>query len=332
MFDHLGGLAGLVKNKTVAIKINMTGGPRERMQHVPAEDAHYTHPAVLGVMVEMMGRAGARRIRILEGAFATSDPLEEFMIDAGWDPAPLLTAAPNVVIENTNIAGAWKSYSRFMIQGRGHLFPGFLLNKAYAESDLVVSLSKLKEHATCGITLSMKNMFGALPISIYGDHAGVEEPNEDPRGGRGIMHTGARQPSKIAPGQIAEAPRNDKFRMPRIVADIAAAVPLHLNVIDGVRTMAGGEGPWIRSVRPAAPGLLLAGVNPVCTDAVGAAVMGFDPMAKEGEKPFEKCASTLELAEAHGIGTRDLRRIEVRGLQLSEATMNFRKISGGPWA
>ena len=31
MFDQLGGLPGLVRNKTVTIKMNMTGGPRNRL-------------------------------------------------------------------------------------------------------------------------------------------------------------------------------------------------------------------------------------------------------------------------------------------------------------
>ncbi len=59
----------------------------------------------------------------------------------------------------------------------------------------------------------------------------------------------------------------------------------------------------------------MAGTNAVCVDAVGAAVMGFDPMADRGTAPFEICDSTLRLAEELGVGTRDLKRIEVIGPQ-----------------
>src|SRR5262252_7387483 len=45
MFDQLGGLERIVKNKTVAVKINLTGAPTYRVRHLPAEDTHYTHPA-----------------------------------------------------------------------------------------------------------------------------------------------------------------------------------------------------------------------------------------------------------------------------------------------
>jgi len=326
MFDQLGGLGSLVKGRTVAVKINLTGGPAERMQRVRCEDAQYTHPAVVGQTVSLLDKAGAKRIRILEGCFACADPMEEFLLAAGWDPSRLLNAGRNVEMENTNIAGRWKGYAVRKTPKGGHIFPAILFNKAYTESDVVVSIAKMKEHATAGITLAMKNMFGATPISIYGDQAGADEPNEEPRGGRGtVMHYGRRQPSKIAPPENdPKSVRNDKYRIPRIVADTVAALPVHLSIVEGIATMAGGEGPWIRGVRPCAPGLLVAGLNPVCTDAVSAAVMGFDPMADRGTAPFEQCDSTLRLAEFLGVGTRDLKRIEVLGAPIRDAVFKFR--------
>ena len=71
------------------------------------------------------------------------------------------------------------------------------------------------------------------------------------------------------------------------------------------------------------PGVLLAGTNCVTTDAVGAAVMGFDPMADRGTAPFQGCDSTLKLAEALGVGTRDLRQIEVVGVPVQQARFSF---------
>src|SRR3974390_3207080 len=44
MFDQLGGLGRLVKGKTVAVKINLTGSPSYRLGYLPLEDTHYTHP------------------------------------------------------------------------------------------------------------------------------------------------------------------------------------------------------------------------------------------------------------------------------------------------
>jgi hypothetical protein len=71
---------------------------------------------------------------------------------------------------------------------------------------------------------------------------------------------------------------------------------------------------------------MVAGLNPVSTDAVAMAVMGFDPMADRGTPPFERCDSTLKLAEEAGIGTRDLKRIEVAGASIAEVKFDFAAI------
>ena len=328
MFDQLGGLGQLVAGKTVALKVNMTGGARQRLGTVPAELAHFTHPAVIGATIRHLAAAGAKRIRVLEGCFALGEPLEEFMLDAGWDPSDILNAAPNVEMENTNFLGHGRRYHRLMAPSRGYIFPGFDFNHAWAESDVVISLAKMKEHATAGITLGMKNMFGATPATIYGDGAGKDEPSVEPRGGRGdVMHDGKRGPSKSAPQELdPSTPRNDRYRMPRIVVDVCAALPVHLTIIDGISTMLGGEGPWTgRTMRMGSPGVLIAGLNPVCTDAVGVAVMGYDPAATRGQPPFDECDSFLELADARGLGTRDLRRIEVVGTPIKDAVYAFRQ-------
>ena len=39
-----------------------------------------------------------------------------------------------------------------------------------------VSIAKMKEHATAGVTLSMKNCFGITPATIYSDEAPQDEP------------------------------------------------------------------------------------------------------------------------------------------------------------
>lgn len=327
LLDQLGGAARLVRGKTVTVKINLTGSPTMRMGVTPAEKAQYTHPAVIGSLVRLLGDAGARRVQIAEGCFSSDEPLEEFLLAVGWDPSPWLTACREVLLENTNTLGSGRRYARLLTPQGGHLFPGFDLNHVYADCDVVVSVAKLKEHATCGVTLGMKNMFGATPLTIYGDYAGKEEPDESAaRSGRvEVMHRGSRPPSRSAPQpKPADAPRDGKWRMPRIVADLAAALPVHLTVIDGIDTMAGGEGPWIPGCRPVHPGLLIAGLNPVCTDAVATACMGFDPMASRGTPPFERCDSFLELAEQLGVGTRDLKRIEIAGLPVEKAVFRFR--------
>ena len=227
--------------------------------------------------------------------------------------------------ENTNALGKGKKYARFRVPGGGYVFPAYDLNHAYEETDVFVSMAKLKNHETCGVTLSLKNCFGMLPASIYGDDAGVDEPNENPTSGRaGTMHFGRRQPSKSAPSELdPSSSREPGYRVPHIVADLVKARPVDLAIIDGIASIAGGEGPWVKGIHPVQPGVLLAGLNPVSTDAVAVAMMGYDPRAARGVAPFRACDNTLLLAERHGAGSADLRRIEVRGVPIEQALYRY---------
>jgi uncharacterized protein (DUF362 family) len=108
------------------------------------------------------------------------------------------------------------------------------------------------------------------------------------------------------------------------VADLVAARPVHLAIVDGIRTITSGEGPWCPGVKPVRPGLLIAGTNCVNTDAVSMALMGFDPRADRGTAPFETSDSTLRLAEELGVGSRDLKQIEVVGTPIAKGRFNFR--------
>jgi uncharacterized protein (DUF362 family) len=325
MFDQLGGLGGLVKNKTVTVKLNLTGSPGLRFQGRPLGVTHYSHPKTVGSLVHLFGQAGARRIRLVESCWGTAGPLEEYMLDSGWNVRQLQAAAPKVEFQNTNAAGAPKKYVRFEVPGAPLVFPAYDLNSAYDETDVFVSMAKLKNHATCGVTLAMKNCFGITPASIYGDDAGLDEPNESPTKGRvKTCHVGERQPSRSSPSELDPASsRHPGYRMPRITAELAAARPIHISFIDGVETIAGGEGPWIKGIRYVQPRVLILGTNPVSTDAIATQVMGAEPRAPRGTAPFTDCDNTLLLAEALGVGSADPKRIEVRGLPVAEARFPF---------
>jgi len=327
MFDQLGGLGRLVKGKTVAIKLNLTGNPDIRVGFLPIENTNWTHPDVIAATIALMAEAGAARIRLLESPWKSAEPLEEYMISAGWEPMDFVRAGGRVPVEfeNTNFLGRGKQYYRFPVPHGGHLFPAFDLNHSYHDCDVFVSIGKMKEHRTAGITLSMKNCFGITPCTIYGEGAGEDEPGLVPRGGRSPIHSGSRQPSKSSPPEKDPAsPREGGYRVPRCIADLVAARPVHLAMVDGIESIAGGEVGG-RPEHHVKPGVLIAGLNTVCVDAVGAAVMGFDPLADRGTKPFERADSTLRLAEELGVGTRDLRRIEVIGEKIKDVVFDFRK-------
>jgi len=316
MFDQLGRIEPLVRGKTIAIKLNMTGPTQMKLGKLPNQTTHWVHPQVIGSLISLLGSAGARRIRLLESVPAGTKPIEEFMMDAGWRPQDFASAAKSVEFENTNFLGGAKTYARFMVPSGGLMYAGYDLNHSYRDCDVFVSLAKLKEHRTAGVTLSMKNCFGITPCTIYSDEVPEDEPAIVPIGFRGPMHSGSRTPPKSAPQPVAQS-TDPGFRVPRITADLVASRPIHLAVIDGIYTMTAGElpyqdgGKWVNQAIH--PGLLIAGMDCVATDAVATAIMGFDPMADRGTPPFQKCDSTLKLAESLGVGTRNLSRIEVVG-------------------
>ncbi len=109
--------------------------------------------------------------------------MEQTLVAAGFDVNALLTLG-DVEVENTRNLGKARDYATFKVPGDGHLFDSFELNHSYADTDVFVSLCKLKTHATTGITLTMKNLFGITPNALYGDDA----PSEDGTKGRRRMH------------------------------------------------------------------------------------------------------------------------------------------------
>ena len=325
MFDQLGGAARLVRNKTVTIKMNLTGSPTQKFQGRALGVTHYTHPATVMAMVSVLDAAGAKRIRLVESAWGTGGPLEEYLLDSGWNVRALKSQSSKLEFENTNALGLGKKYSRLKVPNGGHIFPSFDLNHSYEDTDVFMSMAKLKNHATCGVTLAMKNCFGITPASTYGDDSGIHEPNEEPTKGRvEVCHNGKRQPSATAaPEKDPSTSREPGYRMPRIVADLAATRPIDIAFIDGIETVSGGEGPWIRGLKYVQPGVLIMGTNAVTTDTVATAVMGYDPRARKGTAPFVNCDNSLLLAEARGVGTADVKNIEVRGISIREARFPF---------
>ncbi len=330
MFDQLGGIGSLVAGKTVAVKIDMSGPVRARTGFLPAWYTHWTHPAVIAATVHLFGKAGAKRVRVLESSQENDHPLEDNFLLGGWDPAQILNAAPNVEMENTGCLGRGRSYARLDVPGGGLIYPAFDFNHSYAECDVLVSLGKMKQSADTGVALAMKNMLSAAPGTIYGDAAGFDSPSPKPYGGLSILRNGHRQPSSGSPTERdPESPRDPGHRLPRVIVDIVRARPVHLSILDGIESQTdldtAPDGDSRLQPKPVKPGLLVAGWSVVSTDAVAMELMGFDPLARRGADPFGRCDSMLDLAEAAGLGTRDPRKIEIVGQPIASVRFPFRQ-------
>jgi len=321
-FDLLGGIGALVKNKTVTIKLNLTGTDFSEFLGRPVGETFMTHYDTVQALSVLLVEAGAKRLRFVESTQSKA-PLQGSLAFAHWDVKALESLGP-VEFENTRNLGSGTRYAHAKVPFGGYMFSALDLNQAYEETDVMVSLAKMKNHITAGVTLSMKNLFGITPNSLYGDEAG----SEDATAGRGPIHCPRGFEKIKLPGlKDGITSIEPTWRVPRTVVDVCAARPIHLAIIDGITTMNGGEGPWCRDaaeIKFLAPGVLIAGLNPVSTDAVGTAVMGYaDPRALKGTKPFAFCDNHLLMAEQAGLGVAELAKIDVRGEPIEKVKCIF---------
>jgi len=321
-FDQIGGIGKLVRGKTVAIKLNLTGNPT----HFPlTPDLPYrTDGSTIADVVSLFAQAGAKRVRIIESFFPAKQDLS-LWARYGIDVNAVDNLGAKVEWENVQNLGNYKQYVRLKVPWGGYMYPAYHLNPAFTECDTYVSFAKLKNHWIAGVTMSMKNNFGNTPCSLYGSDCGPNG-NERPTKERGdVLHAGTtKAPAGVDAELHPESPRDPGYRVPRITVDQVGIRPVDLAIVDGVETVRGGEGPWLPGgVERMTPGVILVGRNPVCTDAVGMAVMSYDPKTDRGSGPFIRGNNTLKLAEAVGIGTTDLHRIEVVGLPMDKARIDF---------
>ena len=214
LMNQIGGIGGLVKGKTVAVKLNLTGNP---VRFPERPDMPYrNHPATVLALAQLLSNAGAQRIRIIEAFFPASQELE-LWARYGLDVQAIGNVGCKVEWENTQNLGLGKEYKRLKVPSGGYIFPAFDLNHSFTDCDVYVSLSKLKHHATAGVTMAMKNNFGNTPCSLYGGDCG-ESGNENPVQERGpVCHNGTRTPPKGVPQELDRTtPREGGYRVPRI--------------------------------------------------------------------------------------------------------------------
>ena len=324
-FDLVGGIKTLVRDKTVAVKLNLTGLSWKPVFGLPAHETYQTQPNTAAALCALLAEAGARRIVLIENLY-WEKPFEEVLTEEGWDVKAVQAAGEHkVTFEDTRNRGQFPGYSRFKVPWGGYMYPAFDLNQRFEKCDVLVSLAKLKQHATAGVTGAVKNCFGNTPTSLYGDTA----PDERGLIHRAVMFHGGDKAVLIGvPAELAhDVPKKSTMRVPNITADIFGARPTELNIVDGIRTIRGGEGHWNEGIGLMNPKVLLVGRNGVCTDAVGTAVMGFDPQAGESKMPFQG-ANHLQLLAAAGVGTNDPKRIDVRGEAIKDVVCPFERKTG----
>ncbi|MEI7844701.1 MAG: DUF362 domain-containing protein [Chloroflexota bacterium] len=294
LIDQLGGLGDVVKpGDSVAIKPNLTGGVYSGLlKGYTAVESFITHPEVVRALVKQVQAAGAKEIFIVEAVYEwesyTQWGYEEIANDLG------------VKLINLNDSKPYADFIETPVGPNSYIYEKFTFNPILKDVDVFMSVSKMKNHYLAGVTHTMKNLYGLVPYRFYTINSADKY-----RSGFHGTETQTRQ------------------RLPRIIVDINRARPINFSLIDGIKTSMGGEGPWIESMAAIAPGVMIAGKNPVATDAVATAVMGHDPLGKNPNSPFVRCDNHIQLAADAGLGTNRLDEIEVLGEAISQVQTKF---------
>lgn len=288
LFEALGGIGDVIRSgDKVAIKINITGGSsydgNARLKGVPLIESVWTHPEVLRAVGECILDAGVRPrdLTIVEAIWGM-DSYNNY----GYKEVQDSLGATLIDLNKT------APYGDFADQPVGSNFcdrESFKLNRILTEVNAFVSIPKMKHHLTACVTHSMKNLIGIVPLLP-----------EMGSGWRSKLHSGITD--------------DDKQDLQRAICDLNMARPIHLAVIDGIRTADGGELPTATTFQPKAYNLLLAGKDPVATDSVASVQMGNDPQAENLYRPDgTACLNYLALAREKGIGTNLMSEIRIVG-------------------
>jgi uncharacterized protein (DUF362 family) len=295
LFEQLGGVSDLFSNgKKVVIKINTTGGSGNatspNLNGVPVTEAMWSNPAVVKAVVQLIMDAGvsAGDITIVEslgvGDSYNKTPFQGYVDIKNSLGCNLIDMTQGPFVDISTGSDYFN-------------YPSLTMNQILRDTDVYVSIPKLKQHAEAGLTCSLKNQVGTVPQSLY-------------------------ETSQIQyRRQALHSPTNGSSAtfLPRSICDLNAARPVHLAVVDGIKNARGGEGVWNPNFVPYESHVLFAGKNPVATDSIGAYLMGLDCEAEKLQLPTDngygdtECDNYLHLLNAKGIGTNQLNEINVVG-------------------
>jgi len=180
----------------------------------------------------------------------------------------------------------------------GLIYTKVKVHKSLFETNCLVSAAKLKCHSSAGISLSLKNFIGLLPVSIYR-----------------LSGTSARAEYVHAPDPITQIPYN--------IIDLARLFPIDFAFIDGIRAIDKGEGPWVNGISFVQPGLLVASVEAIAADTICCQGMSIDPKALYPTSPFVNCYNHLTMATEYGLGSKNLEDIQVLGNDIDDAVYPY---------
>ena len=261
--------AKLKAAKSIGIKFNQ--------DYAPARTPHFERIRQQ-LVSDQMARAIVRLLQEETDADLFYVDTTVFHRDGSPDPVDSTHLAPvmrefGVPYVNADIP----PFGVYQVPNGGQMFRQYVMPERVMQADALVNVQRMKNHAFMGITLTLKNLFGLMPM-------------REPEGrSRHYFH--------------------HLVRMPYMLADIGRVFNPTLNIIDGLIAQAGQE--WGDGVGAArVTNTLIAGDHPVATDACTAYLMGHDPQADWLTEPFHRDRNALLVAAEGGFGTVNLEEID----------------------
>ncbi len=119
-----------------------------------------TNPAVIEAAIDSFKTLGAREVIVAEGPGHRRD--NEYLLRASG----LFTVIKDHKVRYTDLN--FDDVRPTKVRSSFTPFKQLYLPETLFNADLLVSMPKLKTHHWAGVTLSLKNMFGVIPGSVYG--------------------------------------------------------------------------------------------------------------------------------------------------------------------
>ena len=239
-----------------------------KVNGVGSESFVYTDPEVLRQTIHYFQDCGARTVYVMENCTQANFTRLVFHV-TGYLKICKDTGAVPVYLDETAAVPIFLEGIEEFIDISAFVFERLIEGRG---ENLYLSLPKLKTHSMSQVTLSIKNQFG-------------------------LVH----QKSRIA---------DHNYRIHQKFADIYRVIRPDFALIDGLIATTHGHYPSAynapKSVVPF--DLLIGGDDPLATDVVGAALMGF---ALQDVKHLERASAT-------GIGMSDMGRINIINRDLFE--------------
>jgi len=234
----VGGIEKVVgRGDKVLIKPNMVGG-------FPPETGETTDPEFVKVIVEMAFEAGAKEVLVGEGEpYASVEELRRRFVNRPIPSAEPLHVQYKKVLKETGgrlidfNADGWETVK---VQNPV-FFDKISVARALLNCDVLIGAPALKTHHLTGITVALKNLYGAIPGSDKRRYHALD-------------------------------------RVEEAIIDINKVRTSDMVIVDGTRTILhwGRIDEYLETRRL---DLTLAGFDPVAVDTVSAKILGLNPMS-----------------------------------------------------